>query len=94
VAVSTGVIVGLIWIGFAAHRPTTAAITTALIERISTLRHRRTEGRSRMASPAVPDVVVIVLDDIGWRDVATRHLALQQSMTRQIPGVELAGSSR
>jgi hypothetical protein len=46
-----------------------------------------------MASSAVPDVVVIVIDDLGWWDVAKRHLARQQSMTREMPGDELTGSS-
>ena len=85
---STGVIAGLIWIGFAAHRPRTARSSVA----------RYTEGRSRMASSAVPDVVVI--DNVGWRDiggcdgpVATRRRAHQQPVTRQMPGEELTGYS-
>jgi arylsulfatase A-like enzyme len=53
-----------------------------------------------MASSAAPDIVVIVIDDVGWRDigshdgpVATRRRGLQQSMTRQMPGEELTGYS-
>jgi hypothetical protein len=53
-----------------------------------------------MASSAVPDVLVIVIDGVGWRDVggcngpvATRRCALGQSMTRQMPGEELTGYS-
>jgi hypothetical protein len=53
-----------------------------------------------MASSAVPDVVFIVGDNLGWRDiggcdgpVATRRGALQRSMTRQMPGEELTGYS-
>jgi hypothetical protein len=33
VTVSTGVVAGLIWIGFAAHRPRTAAVIVTLVER-------------------------------------------------------------
>jgi hypothetical protein len=51
-----------------------------------------------MASSAVPDVVVIV--NVGWRDiggcdrpVATRRRALQQSITRHMPGEQPTGCS-
>jgi hypothetical protein len=68
--VSAGVIPGLIWIGFVSHRPRTVAVIAALVERIPIPRHPAIEGPSRMASSAGPNVVCIVGDKVGCRDIA------------------------
>jgi hypothetical protein len=95
--VSAGVVAGLIWIGFAAHRPSTGAVMAALVERIPMPRHPAIGGPSRMARSAVPNVVLNAgWGDIGWYDgpVVTRRGTLQRSMTRSpdiTPGEGFSG---
>jgi hypothetical protein len=100
--VSAGVVAGLVWIGFASHRPRTTPSFPALVERIPMPRHPAPRTTSRMASSAAPNAVIIG-DNGGWRDIgrcdrplASRRGALQQSMTRYpniTPGEELTGYS-
>jgi hypothetical protein len=98
--VSTGVIAGLIWIGFAAHRPRTAAVMAALVERIPIPRHPA-HRKDRLAWLAQRCQTSASSSADGTSAVALgpsprRAAPLQQSLTRYpdiTPGEELIGYS-